>query len=363
MTPDAQEAREQPPRRPDPVGSEISLIRLINIVLDRRSLVAATALALFLVVVVVTLLLPRTYTVASSFTPQSERMPSNLAGIAAQFGVALPSADAGANPDFYIELLESRRILGETIKASYTFPTDTGEVAGTLVEILGAEGDTPAEREEMTLRKFRGMVGAELDRPSGVVTLEVETENPHLSAQIAQRLLDLLNRFNLETRQSQAAAERRFTEVRLTEAKQELLEMENRLQSFLEVNRDLGTSPLLRFREDRLQREVDIRQAVVSALAQNYEQARIDEVRDIPVITVVEAPETPALPDRRMLLLRGVLALIAGGLIGALIAFFLAFVRSSRTDTADELDEFRRLKRAAAHDIRRPWRLLGFGRG
>ena len=146
-------------------------------------------------------------------------------------------------------------------------------------------------------------------------------------------------------------------------AKQELLEVENRLQSFFEMNRDIGTSPLLRFRQDRLQREVDIRQAVVSALAQNFEQARIDEVRDIPVITIVEEPEVPALPDPRMLLLRGVLALVAGAMLGALIAFFLAFVRASRTDAADELDEFRRLKRAAALDIRRPWRLLGFGRG
>jgi uncharacterized protein involved in exopolysaccharide biosynthesis len=98
-------------------------------------------------------------------------------------------------------------------------------------------------------------------------------------------------------------------------------------------------------------------------LAQNFEQARIDEVRDIPVITIVEAPEPPALPDSRMLLLRGLLALVAGALLGALLAFFLTFVRASRTDTADELEEFRQLKRATAHDIRRPWRLLGFGKG
>jgi uncharacterized protein involved in exopolysaccharide biosynthesis len=362
MTPDTQESPERASRRSDPAGSEISLIRLINIVLDHRKLVAATSLFLFLLVVIVTLLLPRTYTVASSFTPQSERASSNLAGIAAQFGVALPSADAGANPDFYVELLESRRILAETIQGKYTFPSDTGEVSGTLIDILGIEGETEAEREEMALRRVAGMLEAELDRPSGVVTFEVETENPHLSAQIAQRLLDLLNRFNLETRQSQAAAERRFTEVRLAEAQKELLGVENRLQAFLEANRDIGTSPLLRFREERLQREVDIRQAVVSALAQNFEQARIDEVRDIPVITVVESPQPPALPDARMLLLRGVLALVAGALLGSLMAFFLAFLRASRTDTADEVDEFRRLKRATAHDIRRPWRLLGFGR-
>ena len=331
--------------------------------LAHRTLVASCAVLLFLVVVVVTLLLPRTYTVTSSFTPQSERLASNLAGIAAQFGVPLPSADAGASPDFYVELLQSQRILGETIKTRYTFPSDTGQVSGTLVDIFEIEGETEAEKQELALRRLRGLITADLDRPSGVVTFDVETDNAALSAQIAKRLLDLLNRFNLETRQSQASAERRFTEGRLAEAKEELLQAENQLQAFLEVNRDLGTSPLLRFRQDRLEREVSVRQAVVSALAQNFEQARIDEVRDIPVITVVEAPLAPALPDRRMLLLKGVLALIAGALLGSLLAFVLAFVRASRTDPADELDEFRQLRRATARDIRRPWRLLGFGRG
>jgi uncharacterized protein involved in exopolysaccharide biosynthesis len=69
---------------------------------------------------------------------------------------------------------------------------------------------------------------------------------------------------------------------------------------------------------------------VVSALAQNYGQARIDEVRDIPVITIVEAPEAPALPDSRMLLLRGLLALVARALLGALLAFLMAFVRGQQ---------------------------------
>ena len=302
-------------------ASEISLIRLLNIVLAYRSLVVVCALGLFTLAVVVSLLLPRTFTVESSFTPQSDRMPSNLAGIAAQFGVALPSADASDSPDFYIELLSSRRILGETINTRYTFPTDTGEVTGTLVDILGVEGETDGEREQKALRAFKGMLTAELDRPSGVITFEVETSNPELSAKIAQRLLDQLNQFNLESRQTQAGAERRFTERRLAEAKDELLETENRLQGFLEVNRDVGTSPLLRFRQERLEREMSIRQAVVTALAQNYEQARIDEVRDIPLITVVESPKAPAMPDSRMLLLRGLLALIAGSMLGAFIAF------------------------------------------
>jgi hypothetical protein len=90
--------------------------------------------------------------------------------------------------------LASRRILGETIETKYTFPTDTGKVTGTLMDVLELEGETEREREETALRRFRNMITTNLDRPSGVVTFEVETYNPALSAQIAQRLLDFLNR-------------------------------------------------------------------------------------------------------------------------------------------------------------------------
>ena len=175
MTPEIQEARERLPPGSD-AASEISLIRLINIVLDHRTLVAACSLGLFVLVVLVTLVLPRTYTVVSSFTPQSERMPSNLAGIAAQFGVALPAPDAGANPDFYVELLESRRILTETLKGTYTFPTDTGEVSGTLVDLLEIEGETgPARGASMrcpspTIIAVRPSVWTSLPSASSNVT-------------------------------------------------------------------------------------------------------------------------------------------------------------------------------------------------
>lgn len=129
-------------------------------------MVIACSLLLFLVVVVVTLILPRTYAVESSFTPQSERLSSNLAGIATQFGVQLPAADAGASPDFYVELLESRRILGETIETQYTFPTDTGEVSGTLIDIFEIEDETEREREALALRRLRGLVGSPRRRRS-----------------------------------------------------------------------------------------------------------------------------------------------------------------------------------------------------
>src|SRR5213078_3152039 len=69
-------------------------------------------------------------------------------------------------------------------------------------------------------------------------------------------LIDLLNEFNLQRRQSQSRAQRQFTEQRLEQAERELREAEGAQLHFLEANRRYSESPLLAFQGARLERAV-----------------------------------------------------------------------------------------------------------
>ena len=109
----------------------------------------------------------------------------------------------------------------------------------------------------------------------------------------------MVSHFNLLTRQTRAGAERRFVEARLQEAADSLRLVENRHKAFLQANRDFRNSPQLKFENDRLERDVQFQQQLYTSLAQSFEQARIDEVRNTPVITVLEPPDLPASPDPR----------------------------------------------------------------
>jgi uncharacterized protein involved in exopolysaccharide biosynthesis len=129
-----------------------------------------------------------------------------------------------------------------------------------------------------------------------MVSVAVRTRDPQVSLVIANRLIDGLNRFNRTTRQSQATEEREFTEGRLNEARAKVRAAEDALQSFLQRNRQFE-SPQLAFERDRLQRELLFQQQIMTGLAQQYEEARIREVRDTPVITIVERPVLPAVPE------------------------------------------------------------------
>jgi uncharacterized protein involved in exopolysaccharide biosynthesis len=124
------------------------------------------------------------------------------------------------------------------------------------------------------------------------------------------------------------------------------------MQHFLQTNR-MTESPELTFQRDRLQREVTLRQQLVTGLAQRYEENRIQEVRDTPVITIIESPVLAARPDPRLRLLIVLLGTAAGvltGILAVLVREWWVLEGTRRSDPGLALlaSEWRRIRRAAA---------------
>jgi uncharacterized protein involved in exopolysaccharide biosynthesis len=303
-------------------------------------------LPLFLsaLVVIISLLLPRDYTASAAFAPQSSS--SNLArfaGVAAQLGVALPGQQATESPDFYADLLRSRQLLSQLVQSQYAVPAGGDTVRGTLIKQFDLGGADSARREDRAVRRLASLLSINVVSKTGVVDFDVTTRSPVLSSQIALRAIEVLNQFNLQRRQSRAGAERRFVESRLADAQTDLHASEDRLSSWLQQNRDYRDAPRLQLEYQRLQNEVALKQSLVTTLAQAYEQARIDEVRDTPVLTVVEDPIVPSRPDGRGILAKAVLTLILGFGLGALLAAFREGFGRLRRARPGDVQEARRL--------------------
>jgi uncharacterized protein involved in exopolysaccharide biosynthesis len=120
----------------------------------------------------------------------------------------------------------------------------------------------------------------------------------------------------------------------------ELRVAEDRLESFLRNNRQFGGSPELTFQRERLQRDVALQQQVFTSLTQSLEEVRIREVRDTPLITVVEAPVLPTQPEPRWRVQGILLGAVVGALIGALLAFLGEAMSRRRQDGDPEADVF-----------------------
>lgn len=269
-----------------------------------------------------TLLKPRTYTATASILPSSRSgINPAAAGLSAALGVTIPGGEVGASPHFFAELVRSRGILGPLANAS--FPTG---LAGSpkkplpIADLLGARGESPMARRADAIKRLGQRIVTSVTVKTGIVTVSVQTTSPVASAAIADSIIRRVSEYNVRGRQAQASAERRFVERRLAEAKAELSEAENQLLNFLQTNREYRLSPQLSVAYDRLQREVGFRQQAVATLVQAYEHARIEEVRDTPMLTVVAPPEPPVFPDPRRLLSKVILAALASGFLGVSIA-------------------------------------------
>ena len=126
---------------------------------------------------------------------------------------------------------------------------------------------------------------------------------------------------------------------------------EGRLGVFLRNNRQFASSPDLSFEFDRLQRRVAPHQGILTALTTAFEDARVREVRDTPVITVIEAPELPARPDPRGRTQRGLLGMLFGGMAGGVLGFWKEALQRRDSEGDPELEALMAVVRQAKHDL------------
>jgi uncharacterized protein involved in exopolysaccharide biosynthesis len=307
-----------------------------------------------LITAAVVMLLPRRYMATSQLTPSQSssqiRGPAGVGVLAAQFGFRVGPTGNADSPEFYAELIRSQGLLREVTRVSYRVAARDGSddtVSVTLPQWYGIEASDPDVRLRAATARLNENLDVTTDATTGTVTVVTHASNPNLAVEINRKILDLLNEFNIEKRQSQAAAEREFVESRIQEARADLNQAEDELRSFMERNVRYEQSPTLRVEAGRLQRNVSLYQEVYTSLATLLEETKLEEVRNTPVITIVEVPADTVRPEPRRLMVWIILAVIGSGVLAVFLAFGWEFLRKQPEQHPGDVAEFRRLLREA----------------
>jgi hypothetical protein len=314
----------------DPIATYISALRKSVRLVVTVPVVFATLMG------AQSLLKARTFVARAAFvsseTSNSTGSLGALSAVASQLGVPGLAALAGggstanSSPGFYGDLLVSSTLLHEIVTAKYDAPADgpyEGRAfSGTLVEYFDPKGLTAVDREISVMKQFASqnlIVAA--DRTTGIIRLEVRTKNRILSGLVARRMLDLVNEFNLKRRQTQQGAERDFDARRAAASLDSLRAAEAALAAFRTTNIDFSHSPALTNHEAELQRRITLAQQIYTTIAQRYEIANVEAVRNTPVVTVLDAPEglVEARPKFTVAFTLG--AFLVGLLLASAIAF------------------------------------------
>ena len=340
---------------PGRVGEgDLSLTGVAIVVLKARRTIVGLAVFGALIGLASGLLRDRTYLARVTFLPKGgEESASALALAASQFGVSLAKGSADWWPAIYVEVLKSRPLLEPIVTDTFVVAEDNGR-RSTLLDLLKVRGTTEAVRTARGIIALSRIIVVTEDRKLGAARVSAATEWPSVSLALVEKLVDGVHRYNLATRRTLAAAERKFVEAQTDEAEQDLRRAEDELQSFLLRNR-VFAAPELMFRRDRLQRAVSIRTQTYTSLLENRAQARLREVRNTPVITMIEAPRLPVLPEKRGAGIRAVVGVLGGALIGMLWVFGVRQLHSARDGADPQRVELFALQREATPRLLRRW--------
>ena len=302
-----------------PPEEEIRFLELLGILISKWLMIAGVTLAGGIIVAIYSLWVTPIFTATTSFVhsvPGSTSAATSLAGLAGQFGISIGSAITPSSPRVDAVILESREITDQVLVSVFHVPNSTPVDSATLLDILEIEGETLAVRLDRGQKRLRGMRNISVENVIGVVRLSVESPSPALSADVANRFVELLKEFTAGSRSELAGDRSHFIEGRMADAERALRLAEDQLRLFYERNR-VWESPELIVGEGRLRREVTLRQELHLTLSRSLEQARIEEVDDVVEIAIIDRAAPPLLrsaPQRKRMVM---LAMLLSGLLAA----------------------------------------------
>jgi len=251
---------------------------------------------------------------------------SQAAGLAAQFGIALPTSQSEPNW-VYPEIIKSRTLARAMLKRK--FDTKQFGPQKSLLQILTFGNDEPKfsmdTLEIQAIDGFIKKINISEDRKTGIYTLTLSASEPQFASDIIETLIEELDAHQKEYNKAITSKARKFIEERIVAVGKELREAEESLKDFTVSNRRIENSPLLLLEQQRLAREVSVPSGVFTMLKQQLETTKIEEVKESDYVVVLDPPEAPlerSGPNRRkMVIFAGFLGIGLGMGFGLVIEF------------------------------------------
>lgn len=222
-------------------------------------------------------------------------MLSQLSGLASLAGVKVGEVAA---TEIYQNLISSETVLNDVIYSKYQ--TEEFRDSVDLIEYfeINEKDDNPAIQKRKrflivyeNLTKIR--ISTSVERLTKILNVTVTMPEAQLSADVANKLTQSLDLYIRTQRKSNATEQSYYLEKRTEQVKDSLTAAENMLKKFREQNRIVMQSPNLLLEQGRLMRNVEILQTVFVELTKQLEIAKIDKIKDAPVLNIKEYANNP----------------------------------------------------------------------
>lgn len=298
----------------------------------RRWLLGAFALSI-IAAIGFWMLAPATYRADATFVPSSKILGDDdlgqlgaLRSAASSLGVAMPGAKA--DPSLLFEdFLKSRTMIDRALSARFK---DSRGAESALLEALRVRGGSVDEqRARGQLQVRRRMLRTSVDPRTGMVRVSIAARDPLLAANLANFMVAQLDSLSRGAKVGYAGRQVSFVSARLLEVGNSLRESEESLKRFRAGNRILAASPDLMLEQARLEREIRLNEQLYVTLKTQLEVARIEEVKSLPMVVMIDQANAPAFRESPRLGKTLVRFSAIGLGLAAMLVLIMDYVRST----------------------------------
>ena len=278
------------------------------------------------------------YFIPDKYLSNASILPSgkgeNLSLLAEMTGLAGIGTENNENSSaLYPEILNSRQIKEAVL--NYQYNLGVGMQAGiTLKDYFGTSVN------EHLLRNLEKITSIGLDKKTGLITISVETVYPILSQAIVRRYLAELEDYNMNRRKSSASERVKYLDREAAEREIELRQAEDNLEKYQMANRswDISSDPEILSNLNRKKREIMAKTETYLFLKNQYDLAKLEAQKDIPIIRILDNPSLPLVksgPPRLMIILISGFA----GMIGMILFLLIISVfKNNKKAVSDHVE-------------------------
>jgi tyrosine-protein kinase Etk/Wzc len=342
-----QDAEDHGLQNANPGKETNPMLDSLGILIAWRRFIIVNYLAVSVLVVIIVFLLPKWYRATASILPPKDQTMQNLFGGSSSLlkglSISKLGGGQGAGVYNYLAILKSRSTMEEVVEKF------------NLIDVY----DVSKRSMELAIKELRDNTSFEIQDEENI-NIEVLDKDPQRAADVANYFVQILNRRSIELATAEARNNREFIEKRVNELRDSLQFAENKLKDFqkqagmvitpeqsasmsavaelyaMKAKRELETAILAKMVSPdnellrqytielaeltkklsgipetglisiRLYRDVITYQKILEFLIPMFEQAKINEQKDLPVLLVLDKaipPEYKVKPQRILIIL------------------------------------------------------------
>jgi tyrosine-protein kinase Etk/Wzc len=306
-----------------------SFLDSLGVLITWRRFIIINYLVVLILVVIVVFLLPKWYRATASILPPKDQTMQNLFGGSSSLlrglSISKLGGSQGAGVYNYLAILKSRSTMEEVVEKF------------NLIDVY----DIGNHSMELAIKALRGNASFEVQDEENI-NIEILDKDPQRAADMANYFVQILNRRSIELATAEAKSNREFIEKRVGELRDSLQLAENKLKDFqkqtgmvitpeqsasmsavadlyamkakkelesailaktvspdnellrqyhlelAELTKKLSGIPENGLTSIRLYRDVVTYQKILEFLIPMYEQAKINEQKDLPVLLILD---------------------------------------------------------------------------